>query len=268
MTMTARRPIIVGNWKMNLGGHQGLDQAQHLLEQVDASKADRPQLVILPPVTVLARLQDLMSSTNKGVEYGAQDRSPHDDGAFTGDISASMLAELGCGYVLAGHSERRDHHGENDWVVNAKITAALRHRLTPVLPVGEGVEVRRQVRQISHTLAQVDDALTAVSPDDVANMLIAYEPVWAIGTGHVATPEDAQEVCAAIRARIAEQYGSSVAERIRILYGGSVKSSTSAAIIEQADIDGALVGGASLDPAELAAIWRSAHHPTPAEAHT
>ena len=263
---TSRRPIIVGNWKMNLGGRQGLDRARQLLSQVDASLPDLPQLVILPPFTALPMLQDLMSSANKGVEYGAQDLSPHDDGAFTGDISAGMLVELGCRYVLAGHSERRDHHGENDWVVNAKITATLRHGLTPILCVGEGLEVRRQVRQVSHTLAQVDDALTGVEPDHVADMLIAYEPVWAIGTGHVATPEDAQEVCAAIRGRIAEQFSSSVAERIRILYGGSVNSSTSAAIIEQPDIDGALVGGASLDPEELAAIWRSAQHPSPAGA--
>jgi triosephosphate isomerase (TIM) len=266
MKTTSRRPIIVGNWKMNLGGRQGLDQARHLLSQVDASLPDHPQLVILPPFTALPMLQDLVSSSNKGVEYGAQDLSPHDDGAFTGDISGAMLVELGCRYVLAGHSERRDHHTENDWAVNAKITAALRHGLTPILCVGEGLEVRREVRQVNHTLAQVDDALTGVGPDDIADMLIAYEPVWAIGTGHVATPEDAQEVCAAIRGRIAEQYGPSVAERIRILYGGSVKSSTSAAIIEQPDIDGALVGGASLDPEELAAIWRSAQHPTPARA--
>jgi triosephosphate isomerase len=266
MTTTSRRPIIVGNWKMNLGGRQGLDQARQLLSQVDASELDRPQLVILPPFTALPMLQDLISAESKGVEYGAQDLSPHDDGAFTGDISAAMLVELGCRYVLAGHSERRDHHGENDWAINAKITAALRHGLIPILCVGEGLEVRREVRQVNHTLAQVDDALTGVEADDVADMFVAYEPVWAIGTGHVATPEDAQEVCAAIRGRIADQYGSSVADRIRILYGGSVKSSTSAAIIEQPDIDGALVGGASLDPDELAAIWRSAQYPTPAGA--
>ena len=264
----SRRPIIVGNWKMNLGGRSGLERARQIFSEVDASTPDRPQLVLLPPFTALAMLQDLSASMKTGVEYGAQDLSPHDDGAFTGDISGPDLVELGCRYVLAGHSERRDHHGENDWAVNVKITAALRHRLTPILCVGEGLEVRREVRQVSHTLAQIDDALTGVGPDDVADMLIAYEPVWAIGTGHVATPEDAQEVCSAIRGRVAEQYDSSVADRVRILYGGSVKASTSAAIIGQPDIDGALVGGASLDPDELIAIWRSAHNPIPIEARS
>jgi triosephosphate isomerase (TIM) len=259
MARTFRRPIIVGNWKMNLGGRQGLKAAQQLMSTVDTSPPDRPQLVLLPPFTALPYFYELMSSTRTGVEYGAQDISMHDDGAYTGEISGTMLVELGCRYALVGHSERRYQHSESDWDINGKIRAALRHKLSPILCVGEVLDIRREGRQVSHTVAQLDDALTNVGGDDVANSLIAYEPIWAIGTGQVATPNDAQEVCAAIRSRLTDRYGAAVGERVRILYGGSVKASASGAITAQPDIDGALVGRASLDPDELAAIWRSVH---------
>lgn len=261
--MTTRQPIIVANWKMNLGGRDGLAIAQQLLGDVNNSSADDPQLVILPPFTALPLLEQVASSTRE-LEYGAQDVSPHEGGAFTGDIAASMLTDLGCRYVLVGHSERREHHGEDDNTVNAKLTAALRHGLTPILCVGEGLEVRKAGEHIRHTLAQIVQALKGVSAEQAASMLIAYEPVWAIGTGQVATPRDAQEVCAAIRGQLRDLYGEPTADRGRILYGGSVKAATSAEIIGQPDVDGALVGGASLDPAELAAIWRSAQQPSPA----
>lgn len=263
--MTTRRPIIVGNWKMNLGGRQGLHQARRLISETRSVEPDAPQLVILPPFTALPYVKDLVESTGSGLEYGAQDISTHDEGAFTGEISGSMLVELGCTYALAGHSERRDRQSETNQAVNSKITAALRHQLRPILCVGEELDVRREGRQVSYTLDQVDEALTGVQSSDVADLLLAYEPVWAIGTGHVATPDDAQEVCGAIRAWLADRYEDRVAEQVRILYGGSVKSATSADIMAQPDIDGALVGGASLDPDELIAIWRSAHEPTAAQ---
>jgi len=264
MTSHVRQPVVVGNWKMNLGAGSGLDAAQQLLAAAaDAGRADGPQLVVLPPFTILGLLQQASASTASTLEYGAQDVSPHEDGAFTGDVSATMLADLGCRYVLAGHSERREHHVEDDETVNAKVTTALRHDLLPILCVGEGLDVRRAGEHISHTLGQLDAALVDVSAADAGRMLVAYEPVWAIGTGQVATPDDAQEVCSAIRTQIGELYDDTTAKQVRILYGGSVKSATSAALLAQPDIDGALVGGASLDPSELTAIWRSAQ-PTPA----
>jgi triosephosphate isomerase len=190
------------------------------------------------------------------IVYGAQDLAPQDGGAYTGDISGAMLAKLGCTYVVIGHSERRQYHAETDEVVNAKVQAAARHGLVPILCVGEGLEVRQAAGQVTHCLAQLDGALAGVSADAVRTIVVAYEPVWAIGTGEVATPEDAQEVCAALRARLAELYPGDLADGVRVLYGGSVKASNVAAIMEQPDVDGALVGGASLDAPEFAGICR------------
>jgi triosephosphate isomerase len=256
--MTTRRPAIVGNWKMNLGGRQGVEQARHLIGEVTSAGPDDPQLVVLAPFTALHVLHELTGATPSALEYGAQDISSHDEGAFTGEVSGSMLTEFGVRYALAGHSERRARHGEQGESINAKVHAALRHGITPIVCVGEELAVRRAGNHVSHTLIQVDEALAGVTASDVASLLIAYEPVWAIGTGEVATPEDAQEVCAAIRSRIAELYDAGTAAQVRILYGGSVKPSTSAAIVGQPDVDGALVGGASLDPEQLVAIWRAA----------
>ncbi|MEV8510492.1 triose-phosphate isomerase [Actinoplanes sp. NPDC051475] len=256
MANPARRPLIAGNWKMNLGGRQGLDHRRRLADEIAAQADNQPQLVVLAPFTALPLLPEALAGTP--VEYGAQDISAHDSGAFTGDISGPMLTGFGCRYVLAGHSERREHHGETDEVVHDKVAAALRHRLTPILCVGEPLTVRTAGQHLRHTLDQAERALTGPPVDDLTALVIAYEPVWAIGTGHVATPDDAQEVCGAIRGHLADRYGPAAAEQIRLLYGGSVKASSSAAILRQPDIDGALVGGASLDPGELAAIWRSA----------
>jgi triosephosphate isomerase len=169
-----------------------------------------------------------------------------------------MLAKLGCSYVVVGHSERREDHGEDDALVGAKVAAALRHGLTPILCVGEGLDVRESGRQVEHTLAQVDAALDGVSADDAAGVVIAYEPVWAIGTGKVATPDDAQEVCGAIRERLRALYDDAVADRVRILYGGSVNAKNVADLMSQPDVDGGLVGGASLDPDGFAALCKNA----------
>jgi triosephosphate isomerase len=172
-----------------------------------------------------------------------------------------MLKKLGCTYVTVGHSERREYNGETDEVVNAKAKAALRHELIPIVCMGEALPIRQAGEQVSYVLAQLDADLEGLTPEQVAGLVIAYEPVWAIGTGEVATPEDAQEVCGAIRGRVAETFGAPVAEAVRILYGGSVKSSNVAAIMAKPDVDGALIGGASLDPDEFVGIVRFRMHP-------
>ena len=194
------------------------------------------------------------------LRYGAQDVSTEDSGAFTGEISASMLAKLGCSYVVIGHSERREYHHEDDALVNAKVKAALANELTPILCVGEGLEIREAGSHVPHCCSQLDGALDGIKAEQVKNIVIAYEPVWAIGTGKTATPDDAQEVCGAIRARLAEKYGAETADVVRIQYGGSVKAANIAAIMAQPDVDGALIGGASLDAEEFASIVRFREH--------
>jgi triosephosphate isomerase len=201
-------------------------------------------------------VQTLVEADKLPIRYGAQDLSAHESGAYTGEVSGAMLAKLRCAYVAIGHSERRQYHGEDEAVVNAKVKAAFKHGLTPILCVGEGLDVRKAGNQVAHTLAQLDGALEGVPAEQAATIVVAYEPVWAIGTGEVATPEDAQEVCGAIRARLAELYDAPVAEAVRIQYGGSVKAGNVAAIMAQPDVDGALVGGAALDADEFVRIVR------------
>ncbi|MCW2777801.1 MAG: tpiA, partial [Frankiales bacterium] len=190
------------------------------------------------------------------IRYGAQDLSEHDEGAYTGEVSGAMLAKLGCTYVTVGHSERRQHHREDDALVGRKVQAALRHGLTPILCVGEGLDVREQGGQVAHCVAQVGRALEGVPAEQARTVVVAYEPVWAIGTGRVATPADAQEVCGEVRRTLAELYPGETADAVRVLYGGSVKSDNVVALLEQPDVDGALVGGASLDAEEFARICR------------
>jgi triosephosphate isomerase len=173
-----------------------------------------------------------------------------------------MLSKLGCSYVVVGHSERRQYHGEDDDLVNAKAKQALSQAMTPIVCVGEGLEVRKEGRQVEHTLAQVDGSLADLSAEQVAALVVAYEPVWAIGTGEVATPEDAQEVCAAIRSRVSEVWGDDAGQAVRVLYGGSVKAANVAGIMAQPDVDGCLVGGASLDYEEFGGICRFYDMPT------
>jgi triosephosphate isomerase len=196
------------------------------------------------------------------VKYGAQDVSEHESGAYTGEISAGMLARLGCSYVVVGHSERREYHQETDQQVNAKTRAALGAGMTPIVCVGEGLDVRKAGEQVPYTLAQVDGSLAGFSPQEIGGLVIAYEPVWAIGTGEVATPDDAQEVCAAIRERLRETAGDEAANACRILYGGSVKAGNIAGIMAQPDVDGALVGGASLQAEEFGGVCRFYDMPT------
>jgi triosephosphate isomerase len=252
----ARRPLIAGNWKMNLNHLEA-----NLLVQKLAASLTEPQLtdvevVVLPPFTSLRSVQTAVDGDKLLIGYGAQDLSPHPAGAYTGDVSGGMLAKLGCRYVVVGHSERRAYHGEDDALVNAKVSVALGNDITPILCVGEGLAVREAGEHVAHTVAQLDGALDGRTAEQVARVVVAYEPVWAIGTGKTATPADAQEVIGALRARLAERFGAGTAESVRILYGGSVKADNIAGIMQQPDIDGALVGGASLVAEEFVAICR------------
>jgi triosephosphate isomerase (TIM) len=253
---SARMPLIVGNWKMHNTHFEGLALVQKLAFTLTAADYEAADVVVLPPFTALRSVQTLVAGDKLRIGYGAQDLSPHDKGAYTGDISGPMLAKLGCSYVLAGHSERRQYHGEDDVLVNAKVKAALRNELTPILCVGEHLDIRQAREQLGYCTGQLDAGLAGVSPEQAAGLVVAYEPVWAIGTGEVASPADAQEVCGAIRARVSEGHGAEAAASVRILYGGSVKADNIAAIMTQPDIDGALVGGASLDAGEFATICR------------
>ena len=254
----ARKPIMAGNWKMNLNHIDAVGLVQKLAFTLADKGYDpeRSECVVVPPFTDIRTVQTLVEGDKLPIAYGAQDLSQHDDGAYTGDISSSMLTKLGCSYVIVGHSERREYHGESDEIVNAKARKALEAGLTPIICVGESLEVRKAGGHVDHVLAQVRGALSDVTAEQVASLVIAYEPIWAIGTGEVATPEDAQEVCGAIRAAIAELYDAPTAEAVRIQYGGSVKPGTVADIMAKPDIDGALVGGASLKADDFAAIVR------------
>jgi triosephosphate isomerase (TIM) len=249
-------PLIAGNWKMNGNHFEAIALVQKLAFTLNDKDFAATDVAVLPPFTSLRSVQTLVAGDRLRIVYGAQDVSPHGNGAYTGDISAAMLAKLGCSYVLAGHSERRQYHGEGNDLVNAKIKAMVGAELVPILCVGESLEIRQEGRQLEHVITQLDGSMAGLQAEQVAAMVVAYEPVWAIGTGEVATPEDAQEVCAAIRARISEVHGGGTATAVRILYGGSVKADNIAAIMEEKDIDGALVGGASLDAGEFARICR------------
>jgi triosephosphate isomerase (TIM) len=251
-----RKPLIVGNWKMHNTQLEAIALTQKLAFALTGRDFDATDVAVLPPFTALRSVQTLIDGDRLRLGYGAQDLSPHDDGAYTGDVSGRMLAKLGCQYVLAGHSERRRYHGEDDALVNAKVKAALRYGITPVLCVGETLDVRQAGNALSHNLAQLDGGLDGIPGEQVAGMVVAYEPVWAIGTGEVATPEDAQEMCTGIRERISAVHEDVVAAGVRILYGGSIKSGNMAAIMAQPDIDGGLVGGASLDAGEFVRICR------------
>ncbi|MER8017888.1 triose-phosphate isomerase [Streptomyces griseoluteus] len=254
--MTTRTPIMAGNWKMNLNHLEAIAHVQKLAFALADKDYEAVEVAVLPPFTDLRSVQTLVDGDKLKIKYGAQDVSQHESGAYTGEISGSMLAKLKCSYVLAGHSERRQYHHETDDVVNAKVKAAFLNGLTPILCVGEELDVREAGNHVDHTLAQVEGGLKDVPAEQAENVVIAYEPVWAIGTGKVCGSDDAQEVCGAIRGKLAELYSGDVAEKIRIQYGGSVKSGNVAEIMAKPDIDGALVGGASLDTDEFVKIVR------------
>ncbi|HEX4258654.1 MAG TPA: triose-phosphate isomerase [Streptosporangiaceae bacterium] len=249
-------PLMAGNWKMNQNHLEAIALVQKLAFTLTDKDFAKVEVAVLPPFTDLRSVQTLVEGDRLRIAYGGQDLSPHDKGAYTGDVSGPMLAKLGCDYVLAGHSERRQYHHEDDELVNGKVQAAFRNEITPILCVGETLEVRQQDRQVDHCVGQVTRGLTGLSAEQVASMVIAYEPIWAIGTGEVASPDDAQEACAAIRQCVSAVHDHETAASLRILYGGSVKSDNVAPIMAQPDVNGALVGGASLDAAEFSKIVR------------
>jgi triosephosphate isomerase len=253
-----RVPLMAGNWKSNLNHQEAVVLVQKLAWTLSDKRHDyaKVEVVVVPPFTDLRSVQTLVDGDRLSIRYGAQDVSEHDGGAYTGEISAAMLARLGCSYVVVGHSERREYHAESDAVVNAKALATIKSGMVPIVCVGEGLDVRQAGEHVPYTLAQLDGSLAGLSAEQVAGLVIAYEPVWAIGTGEVATPDDAQEVCAAIRARVTEVHGEAAGAAVRVLYGGSVKAANVAGIMEKADIDGALVGGASLQADEFGGICR------------
>lgn len=257
----SRKPLMAGNWKMHLNHLEAIALVQKiafLLKDDDYAACDA---AVLPPFTDLRSVQTLVEGDKLKIQYGGQDLSEHAAGAYTGEVAGHMLAKLGCTYVTVGHSERRTYHHETDEVVNTKAKAALDNGLIPIVCVGEGLEIRQSGTHVAHVSQQLVGSLAGLSEEQMLSVVIAYEPVWAIGTGEVASPEDAQEVCGVIRQWVGEQMGAGVAEQIRILYGGSVKSTNIAGIMAKPDVDGALIGGASLDAEEFASIVRHRLHP-------
>lgn len=243
----ARKPLIAGNWKMNLDHLEAVATVQKLAFSLPEDIYNKVDVAVTVPFTDIRSVQTLVDSDNLKVTYGAQDVSVHESGAYTGEISATMLSKLGCTWVVIGHSERREYHGETDALVAAKSKAALSKGISPIVCVGEPLEIREAGTHVDYVVTQTKASLEGLSAQELAQTVIAYEPVWAIGTGKVASAADAQEVCAAIREAIRGLAGDEVAEGIRILYGGSVKAGTVAEIVGQPDVDGGLVGGASLD---------------------
>ncbi|MDU0477758.1 triose-phosphate isomerase [Staphylococcus chromogenes] len=254
----ARKPLIAGNWKMNLTHLQAMGSAQKLAFSLPKDMYEKVDVALMVPFTSIRSIQTLVDGDKLQFTYGAQDVSQHDSGAYTGEISAEMLQALGCSWVVVGHSERREYHGETSELVAAKAKVALQHEISPIVCVGEKLDVRDAGEHVSFVVEQTKASLAGLSAADLENTVIAYEPVWAIGTGKVASAADAQEVCHAIRGAIAEIAGADVAAGIRILYGGSVKTDSVAELVTQPDVDGGLVGGASLDGADFAKLCAAA----------
>jgi triosephosphate isomerase len=255
--MPARKPLIAGNWKMNLTHLEAIALMQKFAFALPEKYYAEVEVAVIPPFTHIRSIQTMIDGDGLLMVHGGQDLSPHDSGAYTGDVSGVMLAKLGCTYVIVGHSERREIHGETDDVVAAKVAAAIRNGIAPILCVGEGLAVREAGGHVAHCTAQLTAALQGVTAEQAAGtgsagaLVVAYEPIWAIGTGRVASAGDAQEVCAALRQTLAGLYGDEFAGGVRVLYGGSVKAKNIAEIVAEPDVDGALVGGASLDVEEF-----------------
>ena len=250
----SRKPLIAGNWKMNLNHFEAIALVQKIAFALPEKYFDRVDVTVIPPFTDLRSVQTLVDGDKLRLTYGAQDVSRHDAGAYTGEISGAFLAKLGATFAVVGHSERRTYHGEDDALVAAKAAAALKHGLTPIICIGEGLDVREAGDHVAYNVAQLRGSLAGLSNDQIAASVLAYEPVWAIGTGRVASAADAQEVCGAIRAELAAIATPAVAESVRVLYGGSVNAKNIGELIARDDIDGALVGGASLDGEQFAQL--------------
>ncbi|ADK28901.1 triose-phosphate isomerase [Corynebacterium pseudotuberculosis] len=253
-----RKPLIAGNWKMNLDHMQAVATVQKLAFALPAEYYEKVDVAVTVPFTDLRSVQTVIDGDKLQITYGAQDVSEHESGAYTGEISAAMLAKLGCTWVVVGHSERREYHGESSKLVAAKAKAALSKDISPIVCVGEPLTIREAGTHVDFVVEQTRESLAGLTEDELAKTVIAYEPVWAIGTGKVASAADAQEVCKAIRGLIKELANEKIAAGIRILYGGSVKEETVAEIVGQPDVDGGLVGGASLDGEAFAKLAANA----------
>lgn len=255
-----RKPLMAGNWKMHFNHLEAIHLVQKLAFTFTDEDYTSLDIAVLPPFTSIRSVETLIHGDGLKLQFGSQDISAFDSGAFTGEVSGVMLSKLGCHYAIVGHSERRAYHHETNEVVNKKAKAALSHGITPIVCVGEPLEIRESGSHVQFTLNQVEKSLEGLSSEEVAKIVLAYEPVWAIGTGKVATAEDAEEVASAIRKWISNKYSTKIGEQTRILYGGSVKASNIAGIMAGANVDGALIGGASLDPDEFVAICRFRLH--------
>jgi triosephosphate isomerase (TIM) len=250
----SRKPLIAGNWKMNLNHFEAIALVQKIAFSLPDKYFDKVDVTVIPPFTDLRSVQTLVDGDKLRLTYGAQDISQYDSGAYTGEISGTFLAKLGCTFAVVGHSERRTYHHEDDALVAAKAAAALKHGLTPIVCIGEGLDIREAGEHVAYNVAQLKASLAGLSADQIGASVIAYEPVWAIGTGRVASAADAQEVCAVIRTELAALSSPEIAAGVRVLYGGSVSAKNVGEIIGQADVDGALVGGASLDGEQFAIL--------------
>ncbi|GGC58986.1 triose-phosphate isomerase [Hoyosella rhizosphaerae] len=249
-----RKPLIAGNWKMNMNHLESIALVQKIAFALPEKYYAKVDVTVIPPFTDLRSVQQIVDSDKLKLRYGAQDMSEHDSGAYTGDISGPMLAKLGCTFVVVGHSERRTYHYEDDAVVARKAKAALKHGITPIICIGEGLDIREAGDHVDYNINQLRGSLDGLTQKELAKIVIAYEPVWAIGTGKVASAADAQEVCAAIRSELSRIASPETAAKTRVLYGGSVTSKNIASIVAESDVDGALVGGASLKSDEFAQL--------------
>ena len=248
----SRKPLIAGNWKMNLNHFEAIALVQKIAFSLPEKYYDKVDVTVLPPFTDLRSVQTLVDGDKLKLTYGGQDLSQHDSGAYTGEISGAFLHKLGCTYVVVGHSERRTYHDESDELVAAKAAAAFRHELIPIVCIGEHLDVREAGNHVEHNIEQLRGSLEGLTKEQIGESVIAYEPVWAIGTGRVASSTDAQEMCKAIRDELANLASQQVADGVRVLYGGSANAKNIGDIVAQDDVDGALVGGASLDGEQFA----------------
>ncbi|WP_420108357.1 triose-phosphate isomerase [Mycolicibacter arupensis] len=250
----SRKPLIAGNWKMNLNHFEAIALVQKVAFALPDKYFDKVDVTVLPPFTDLRSVQTLVDGDKLRLTFGAQDLSQHDAGAYPGEVSGAFLAKLGCTFVVVGHSERRSYHGEDDALVAAKAAAALKHGLTPIICIGEHLQIREAGDHVEYCLEQLRGSLAGLSAEQIGASVIAYEPVWAIGTGRVAGAADAQEVCAAVRSELGKLASPKIADTVRVLYGGSVNAKNVGELIGQPDVDGGLVGGASLDGEQFAML--------------
>jgi triosephosphate isomerase len=250
----ARTPLISGNWKMNLNHFEAIQTIQKLAYALNPEDYNHVDVSVHPPFTDLRSIQTVLQADDVPIALGAQNVHQEEKGAFTGEVSPGMLQKLDVTYVIVGHSERREIFGETDELVNAKAVAVLKENMTPIVCCGETLEERQAGQAESKVASQIAGSLAGLTAEVVADLVIAYEPIWAIGTGETASTEDAQKMCAHIRSLVKDQWGDDAAAGVRIQYGGSVKPGNAPELMGQPDIDGALVGGAALDPDNFARI--------------